>query len=207
MERAEKAGYNGAGSADFLKRIAAVGLDKELPQYLLTHPYSEDRVLQIRQMGVAHEDEMGCIALSLCVARARILSGPLGIQNEEIWFKKYQRDPKIRSSVYGAALDSLIERRYGRGGRPREDPQFSLFAALYGGVSRRRPEFQRRYRGPYPRGASRRTVLPRQGVRGAGRPCGGRPGAQGADALCGDFSRGLPEDGDGARRGQRSRRV
>jgi predicted Zn-dependent protease len=38
------------------------------------------------------------------VARARILSGPLGAQNEDIWLKKYERAPQDPVSVYGAAL-------------------------------------------------------------------------------------------------------
>jgi predicted Zn-dependent protease len=38
------------------------------------------------------------------VARARILSGPVGAQNEDIWLKKYQKDPTDPVSAYGAAL-------------------------------------------------------------------------------------------------------
>ena len=38
------------------------------------------------------------------MTRARIHSGPLGAQNEDIWLKKYQKDPKDPVSAYGAAL-------------------------------------------------------------------------------------------------------
>ncbi len=104
VERCEAAGYNGAGSADFLKKIAAVGLDKELPQYLLTHPYSEDRVERIRTLASPMKTRVDVSFFPFVIARARILSGPLGAQNEDIWFKKYQRDPKDPVGIYGAAL-------------------------------------------------------------------------------------------------------
>ena len=46
----EKAGYNGFGSAEFLKKLASTEMEKRIPQYLLTHPYSETRVATIRQL-------------------------------------------------------------------------------------------------------------------------------------------------------------
>ena len=51
----EKAGYNGFGSAEFLKKLASTEMEKRIPQYLLTHPYSETRVATIRPSH--HEDE------------------------------------------------------------------------------------------------------------------------------------------------------
>ena len=100
----EKAGYNGAGSAEFLKKIAATGLDKMIPQYLLTHPYSEDRVMTIRQLAKPMKTRVDVSLFPFVVARARILSGPVGAQNEDIWLKKYQKDPTDPVSAYGAAL-------------------------------------------------------------------------------------------------------
>jgi predicted Zn-dependent protease len=100
----EKAGYNGAGSAEFLKKMAATGLDKMVPQYLLTHPYSEDRVMTIRQLAKPMKTRVDVSLFPFVVARARILSGPVGAQNEDIWLKKYQKDPTDPVSAYGAAL-------------------------------------------------------------------------------------------------------
>ncbi len=100
----EKAGYNGAGSAEFLKKMAATGLDKMLPQYLLTHPYSEDRVITIRQLAKPVKSRVDVSFFPFVVARARILDGPVGAQNEDIWLKKYQKDPTDPVSAYGAAL-------------------------------------------------------------------------------------------------------
>jgi predicted Zn-dependent protease len=104
VERCEKAGYNGAGSAEFLKKIAAAGDDKIVPQYLLTHPYSEDRVFRIRRLASPMKTRVDVSFFPFVAARARILDEPLGTQNEDIWLKKYQRDPKDPVSAYGAAL-------------------------------------------------------------------------------------------------------
>jgi len=100
----EKAGYYGGGSAEFLKKMAATGLDKMIPQYLLTHPYSEDRVTTIRQMAKPVKTRVDVSFFPFVVARARILSGPLGAQNDDIWIQKYKRDPADPVSAYGAAL-------------------------------------------------------------------------------------------------------
>jgi predicted Zn-dependent protease len=100
----EKAGYNGAGTAEFLKKLAAVGIDKMLPQYLLTHPYSEDRVMAIRQMAKPMKTTVDVSFFPFVLARVRILGGPLGVQNEDIWLKKYQKNPTDPVSAYGAAL-------------------------------------------------------------------------------------------------------
>jgi predicted Zn-dependent protease len=100
----EKAGYYGGGSAEFLKKMAATGLDKMMPQYLLTHPYSEDRVMTIRQLAKPVKTRVDVSFFPFVVARARILSGPVGDQNEDIWLKKYQKDPTDPVSAYGAAL-------------------------------------------------------------------------------------------------------
>ena len=38
------------------------------------------------------------------MARVNILSKPLGVQNEDIWVKRYVKDPRNPVNVYGAAL-------------------------------------------------------------------------------------------------------
>lgn len=100
----ERAGYNGAGSAEFLKKIAATADEKIVPQYLLTHPYSEDRVMKIQQAAGPMKTRLDVSFFPFVVARTRILSGPIGAQNEEIWLSKYRKDPKDPVSAYGAAL-------------------------------------------------------------------------------------------------------
>ncbi len=100
----ERAGYYGGGSAEFLKKIAATGDEKMVPLYLLTHPYSEDRVMTIRQMAKPLKTMVDVSFFPFIVTRVRIHDGPLGAQNESIWLGKYQRDPKDPVSAYGAAL-------------------------------------------------------------------------------------------------------
>jgi predicted Zn-dependent protease len=100
----ERAGYYGGGSAEFLKKIAATGDEKMVPQYLLTHPYSADRVVTIRQMAKPLKARVDVSFFPFIVTRVCIHSGPLGVQNEDIWLKKYQRDPKDPVGAYGAAL-------------------------------------------------------------------------------------------------------
>jgi predicted Zn-dependent protease len=104
VEKTQNAGYDGAGSADLLKRLASTGLEKTMPQYLLTHPYSEDRVVKIQEMAKSRKTRVDVSLFPFVVARLQIIGKPLGAQNEEIWLKKYQKDPKDPVSVYGAGL-------------------------------------------------------------------------------------------------------
>ena len=51
--------------------------------------------------------------LPIVIARLNIIGKPLGTQNEEIWLKKYQKDPTDPISTYGAALRLFPEGRRG----------------------------------------------------------------------------------------------
>ncbi len=44
---ADRAGYNATGVADFLKRLRVSSGEVTVPQYLLTHPYHEERIIKI----------------------------------------------------------------------------------------------------------------------------------------------------------------
>jgi predicted Zn-dependent protease len=101
---AEKAGYNGRGTAELLKKLRSTGLEKSVPQYLLTHPYSEDRIAKIDQMAPKTKTTVDDSLFPFLVARTRILSAPLSAQTEDIWSKRYQREPENPVNVYGAAL-------------------------------------------------------------------------------------------------------
>jgi predicted Zn-dependent protease len=100
----ERAGYNGAGSADFLKRLATTSLEKTVPQYLLTHPYSADRAIRIQQMARPIKTKWDVSLFPFVIARVAIVGKPVGAQNEDIWVNRYRRDPKDPVSTYGAAL-------------------------------------------------------------------------------------------------------
>jgi predicted Zn-dependent protease len=104
VEKAEKAGYNGFGTAEFLKKLASSEMEKAIPQYLLTHPYSEARVERIRGLASPMKTRVDVSLFPFMVTRLHIIGKPLGTQNEEIWIKKYQKEPDDPISVYGAAL-------------------------------------------------------------------------------------------------------
>jgi beta-barrel assembly-enhancing protease len=100
----EKAGYSGLGSGELLKKLRASGLEKTVPQYLLTHPYSDDRIMKLEQSATLRRTVVDDSFFPFVRARAMIVGKPLGAQNEDIWLKKYQRDPANPVNAYGAAL-------------------------------------------------------------------------------------------------------
>jgi predicted Zn-dependent protease len=104
LTTAEKAGYNGLGTAEFLKKLRTTGLEKMVPQYLLTHPYSEDRIMRIERAAAPMKTKVDVSLFPFIVARTAITGKPLGAQNEEIWLNKYRKDPKNQVNIYGAAL-------------------------------------------------------------------------------------------------------
>jgi predicted Zn-dependent protease len=101
---AEKAGYSGLGTAEFLKKLRITGADKTLPQYLLTHPYSDDRIAKADSSAKLRHTITDDSLFPFVVARANILTKPLGVQNEEIWIKRYLKDPLKPINGYGAAI-------------------------------------------------------------------------------------------------------
>jgi beta-barrel assembly-enhancing protease len=101
---AEKAGYSGLGSAEFLKKLRSSGQEKSLPQYLLTHPYSDERAGKIEQSATITRTTVDDSLFPFVVVRAKILSGPLTDQTESIWLKRYQKEPQNPVAAYGAAL-------------------------------------------------------------------------------------------------------
>ncbi len=111
VKTAEKAGYSGVGSAEFLRKLRMEGFDeKSLPQYLLTHPYSEDRVAKIEaQAARPAKTRVDDSFFPFLLARLRIIGKPLSSQNEAIWFNRYRKDPKNPVNAYGAALVHTIK--------------------------------------------------------------------------------------------------
>jgi beta-barrel assembly-enhancing protease len=101
---AEKAGYSGLGTAEFLKKLRVTWTDKTLPQYLLTHPYSDDRIAKADVSAKLKYTIIDDSLFPFVAARANILTKPLGVQNEEIWIKRYRKDPLKPINEYGAAI-------------------------------------------------------------------------------------------------------
>jgi beta-barrel assembly-enhancing protease len=101
---AEKAGYSGLGSGELLKKLRASGSEKTVPQYLLTHPYSDDRIAKLEQSATVRRTTIDDSLFPFVRARATIIGMPLGTQNEEIWLKRYQKEPTNAVNAYSAAL-------------------------------------------------------------------------------------------------------
>jgi beta-barrel assembly-enhancing protease len=101
---AEKAGYSGLGTVSFLKKLRASGLEKTVPQYLLTHPYSDDRITKIEQSATMTKTRVDDSLFPFVVARVKILGSPLNVQIEDVWMKRYQKEPENPVNAYGAAL-------------------------------------------------------------------------------------------------------
>ncbi len=101
---AEKAGYNGMGTAEFLKKLKIAGLEKNVPQYLLTHPYPDERIAKIEVLAKKEKTRVDVSLFPFLLARLSIVSSPIGAQSEEIWMKRYQKDPKNPVNAYGASL-------------------------------------------------------------------------------------------------------
>ncbi len=101
---ADKAGYNGRGITDFLKKLRTGGLEKMVPQYLLTHPYTDDRIAKIERMAAGSPTRVDVSLFPYIVVRQKIMTRPVNAQNEEIWLKKYQKDPKDPVNAYAASL-------------------------------------------------------------------------------------------------------
>jgi beta-barrel assembly-enhancing protease len=104
LATAEKAGYNGHGIAQFLKKIRAAEPGKDVPQYLLTHPYPEDRAIKIESMVTLEKNKMETDLFPQVVARFRILDKQFNPGLEDTWVKRYEKDPKNPTSAYGASL-------------------------------------------------------------------------------------------------------
>lgn len=101
---AEKAGYRGAGSAEFLKKLRATSEEKDFPQYLLTHPYSEDRAIKIEQLAKVKKTRVDDSFFPFVLVRVSLVGKPLSKQSEDMWFNRFRKDPKSPVNAYGAAL-------------------------------------------------------------------------------------------------------
>lgn len=100
----ERAGYRGAGSADFLKKLRATSEEKDLPQYLLSHPYSDERVVTIDRLAGIKKTQIDDSFFPFVLARVSLVGRPLSRQSEEMWFNRFRKDPKSPVNAYGAAL-------------------------------------------------------------------------------------------------------
>ena len=104
----QKAGYSGLGSAEFLRKIMTKD-EKDVPQYLLTHPYSSERVLKIEERAARPARTTVDDSLFPFPGPPRHRREPLSPQKEEVWLNRYRKNPKNPVAAYAAALILTIK--------------------------------------------------------------------------------------------------
>lgn len=104
LATAERAGYSGRGIADFLKKLRQTGLEKDLPQYLLTHPYSDERMMKINDYSTLRLTTVDVSLFPLLVERLRIMHNLFSPVVEETVMKRYAKDPADAVNAYSAGL-------------------------------------------------------------------------------------------------------
>jgi beta-barrel assembly-enhancing protease len=105
---ADKAGYGALGTADFLKKLRSGGGDKALPQYLLTHPYHEDRIVKIEKTWAGSKSRIDGSFFPYLLVRIKVLHGPLTEGMRDTWVNKYTKDINDPLTTYGASLMYLL---------------------------------------------------------------------------------------------------
>jgi predicted Zn-dependent protease len=101
---AEKSGYGGRGVAGFLKKLKLTGTDTTLPQYLLTHPYHDERIARIERSYPETRVPDDTSIFPYLVVRAKILYGAEGLSPQDIWPNRHLKDRNDPLNGYGAAL-------------------------------------------------------------------------------------------------------
>lgn len=106
---ADRAGYSGLGTAQFLKKLQATSDNRQVPRYLLTHPYPSERRVKIELQWKGSKVRVDTSFYPYLVARAQILHGFPGLSTEDIWLNKYARDEDDPVAAYGAALVYMLK--------------------------------------------------------------------------------------------------
>ncbi len=102
---ANASGYGGLGISDFLKKLRAGGGDKLYPQYLLTHPYHESRIIALESMWTRKPPSSQASLFPYIIARAKVIQNykTTGLA-DDLWEKRYAQNSKDPVAAYGASL-------------------------------------------------------------------------------------------------------
>lgn len=109
---ADRAGYGGLGIADFLKKLRLSGGGSLLPQYLLTHPYHEDRIINLEKIWDRQPPSVDTSFFPYLVARTTTLLTARASGLDDVWLRRYTRDNKDTVAAYGASLYYSQKGRY-----------------------------------------------------------------------------------------------
>jgi predicted Zn-dependent protease len=101
---ADKAGYGGLGSVAFLKKLRTAGSDKLLPQYLLTHPYHEARIVVLESMWKENKVTIDAPFFPFVSLRVQVLHKSARVGDDDIVINRYLKDASNPANNYGAAL-------------------------------------------------------------------------------------------------------
>lgn len=100
LATAERAGYSGRGIAEFLKKLRQAGLEKDLPQYLLTHPYSDERIIKINEISTLRQTTVDTSLFPFLTERLRIMHN---LARDTV-LKRYAKNPSDPVNTYAASL-------------------------------------------------------------------------------------------------------
>jgi beta-barrel assembly-enhancing protease len=101
---ADKAGYGGLGTVEFLKKLRSGGGDKVLPQYLLTHPYHEERIVKIERMWAGSKSRIDGAFFPYLLVRVKVLHGSFTEGMREATVNRYTKDMNDPIAIYGISL-------------------------------------------------------------------------------------------------------
>jgi predicted Zn-dependent protease len=112
-EIAVRADYSGLGVVGFLKRLRLTGGESSLPQYLLTHPYHEERIkrLEARWRGKDKERQRRDFLPFLAI-RIEVLGKPLTTNIEEAITGRYLKDKEDPVNTYAMGLLYMKKGRF-----------------------------------------------------------------------------------------------
>jgi predicted Zn-dependent protease len=106
---ADKAGYGGLGSVIFLKKLRTTGADKLLPQYLLTHPYFEARIVFLESMWGKNKITTESPLFPYIALRAQILHKSARVGGDDIIINRYLKDKEDPVNNYAACLVYVLK--------------------------------------------------------------------------------------------------
>ena len=101
---ADKTGYGALGSVEFLKKIRAMGGDQLLPQYLLTHPYPETRIVALEKMWPTNRVTLDSPLFPYLVVRVAVLHRSPGTSIDDMLINRYLKDKDNPINNYAASL-------------------------------------------------------------------------------------------------------
>lgn len=96
----QKAGFSCTGIADFLKRLRMTSKDVGLPQYLLTHPYNEERISRLNALCKKEEEKKEDSFFPYLLKKVEIMNNPSKTELLEKYQKKYTQKEIDPPSIY-----------------------------------------------------------------------------------------------------------